>query len=181
MRRRGVHIIGADASVSLIANCNASACFGWGFWDESSAGNTYFICMGQGNLGETEPGGGFTKDGATTTSNQEVKLPGYCEHLPGLLHRGSPQQAERQSPVPSAPWDKWGSLCAGWSRLLFESLRTDDVRPPCIRVQARREDWNTHRDWKPCRARSSHAIDRTGLDGTVVAHLQLLRVTGGNG
>ncbi len=59
----GVHIIGNDASVSLIANCNASACFGWGFWDESSAGNTYFICMGQGNLGETEPGGGFTKDG----------------------------------------------------------------------------------------------------------------------
>jgi hypothetical protein len=58
----GVHVIGNDASVSLIANCNASGCWGWGFWDESSAGNTYLTCIGQGNLGETEPDGGFTVD-----------------------------------------------------------------------------------------------------------------------
>jgi hypothetical protein len=61
----GVHTLGSDAHASLIINCNASVCWGWGFWDESS-GNTYVTCLGQGNLGEigdaAQPGRGFRID-----------------------------------------------------------------------------------------------------------------------
>jgi hypothetical protein len=45
----GVHVIGADASTGLVVRTSSSVNTGYGFYDESGAGNTYIALHAQGN------------------------------------------------------------------------------------------------------------------------------------
>ena len=53
--KHGYYILGEDATVGLISCCEAQVNYGWGFFDDTPAGNTFIACHAEGNLGN--PGG----------------------------------------------------------------------------------------------------------------------------
>ena len=52
----GIKMQGFDAGGAQCSNCSVGSNYGWGIWDESSQGWVITGCIGQGNLGENDPG-----------------------------------------------------------------------------------------------------------------------------
>jgi hypothetical protein len=47
----GFHMLGSDASVCTFVRCTGILNYGWGFFDESTGGNTFIGCHAEGNKG----------------------------------------------------------------------------------------------------------------------------------
>ncbi len=60
--RHGYAFFGNDGHVNLIQTCNATKCWGYGFYDDSGVGNTWINCLAQENSGVIDAAGGWLSD-----------------------------------------------------------------------------------------------------------------------
>lgn len=61
--QHGFCFYGNDGHVNIIEACNATKCWGYGFYDDSGVGNKWDTCLGQENSGVIAEAGGWLADG----------------------------------------------------------------------------------------------------------------------